>query len=208
MGPRGVGRIQVPVPSDCPLEGLFQAVAMTLGIPTDLICLSHGPGVPYLETDNDMVVAESIWMSLMVLNQASPFEPHIRVFDGTGQGSFTPRRTYRATKYLSSCVKRWASRMILQVREPLSQLMMGPSGVASSPLRGSLIQFLKDTVPVPCCTFSPSSSFLSRKRTYCHYVHARFRMALGEELSLLSQIRGAPPKAEVAEKAEWQEFKA
>ena len=45
----------------------------------------------------------------------------------------------------------------------------------------------KDTVSVPCCTLLfPISSFLSRKRAYFYCFNARFRMALGEELSLLS----------------------
>ena len=43
MGPCAVGHIQVPIPQETPLRGMFNVAAFTLGVPMDRICLSNGP---------------------------------------------------------------------------------------------------------------------------------------------------------------------
>ena len=82
-----MGHIMVPVPPGCPLQGLAHTVGRTLGVPSDRVCLTSDHGGPYLETDEDVGASPSIWATLLVPFNDSPYGHHVRVFDGTTHGS-------------------------------------------------------------------------------------------------------------------------
>ena len=86
LGPHAVGRIQVPVPANCPFQRLGEIIGATLGIPMDRICLTSGPGGIYLQSQEDFASTESIWISLSIPHHGSSYGPHVLVYDDTGHG--------------------------------------------------------------------------------------------------------------------------
>ena len=73
-----MGHTMVPVPPGCPLQGLAHTVGLTLGVPSDRVCLTTDQRDPYLETDEDVGASPNIWATLLVPFNDSPHGHHVR----------------------------------------------------------------------------------------------------------------------------------